>query len=83
MVIEKGKQKHCLSYNQSVCVKIQKKVKDIYSIAFLNMHMLFQQLKNTNIKCLNEMRRSKEQVWEEAFSLFLSLHTRLILRADP
>lgn len=23
--IEKGKQKHCLSYNQSICVKIQKK----------------------------------------------------------
>ena len=29
------------------------------------------------------MRRSKEQLWEEAFSLFLSLHTRLILTADP
>ena len=83
MVIEKSKQKPCLSYNQSVCVKIKKKMKDIYSVSFLNLHMLFQQLKNTNIKCLNVMRRSKEQLWEEAFSLFLSLHTRLILRADP
>ena len=83
MVIEKGKQKPCLSYNQSVYVKIKKKMKDIYSVSFLNLHMLFQQLKNTNIKCLNVMRRSKEQLWEEAFSLFLSLHTRLILRADP